>query len=119
MTKTNKKPKTIKRGDIFFIHKGVHKPQGAEMYPGRPAVVVTSDTNNKYNQVIGVAYITTSTKKKPGPTHVPIQSKNKPGIVLCEQIHSVDKARVGDFISHVGHYDMKQIDAALKKALEL
>lgn len=57
-------------------------------------------------------YLTTK-EKKPLPTHVKINSSKYPSTVLCEQIDTVNKDKVGDYIGQCSMAEMKRIDAAL------
>ena len=57
-------------------------------------------------------YLTTQ-EKKPLPTHVKINSSKYPSTVLCEQIDTVNKDKVGDYIGQCSMAEMKRIDAAL------
>ena len=59
-----------------------------------------------------MVYLTTQ-EKKPLPTHVKINSSKYPSTVLCEQIDTVNKDKVGDYIGQCSMAEMKKIDAAL------
>lgn len=49
---------SIRRGDIFYVHKfGVQV--GSEEHTGRPGVVVSCDEGNRYSETVQVAYCTT------------------------------------------------------------
>ena len=106
----------IRRGEIYYIYADEHT--GSEQSGGRPAVVVSNDTGNLYAPVIEVVYLTTSIKK-PMPTHVEIQSALRPSIALCEQIHTVDKERVGDYAGQLTADELRSIDNALRVSLGL
>ena len=106
----------IKRGEIYYIH--AESSEGSEQNGGRPGVVVSNDTGNLYAPVIEVVYLT-SRPKKPMPTHVEIQSAPRPSIALCEQIHTVDKARVGDYAGCITEDEQRGVDNALRVSLEL
>ena len=49
----------INRGDIWYIGNG-YPAVGSEQRPGRPAVVVSNQQNNKYGEVVEVIYLTTA-----------------------------------------------------------
>lgn len=101
----------IKRGEIFYIGSS-YQEIGSEQRAGRPAVVVSNNMANEHSQVVEIVYLTTQPKSDL-PTHIDIRSASKPSIALCEQICSVSKERVGDFIGTCTEYEMKMIDAAL------
>lgn len=104
-----------RRGDVFYIKK--YDNFGTEMQAGRPAVIVSNDFENKYARHVMVVYLTTQ-EKKDLPTHCQIVGKQK-STVICEQITSVDKERLGDWVKTVTDAEMKKIDHCLKEALDL
>lgn len=101
----------IKRGEIFYIGSG-YQEIGSEQRAGRPAVVVSNNIANEHSRVVEIVYLTTQPKSDL-PTHIDIRSSAKPSIALCEQICSVSKDRVGDYMGKCTDYEMKMIDAAL------
>lgn len=97
------------RGDIFFI---AHSPvSGSEQGGHRPGVIVSNDTANKHSPNVEVVFLT-SQEKKPLPTHVEVVCK-VPSTALCENIQTVAKERLGDFIRSCTTSEMKKIDNAL------
>lgn len=106
----------IKRGEIYYVYADEYT--GSECGGGRPAVVVSNDTGNLYAPIIEVVYLTTQ-DKKPMPTHVEIQSAPRPSIALCEQIHTVDKARVSGYAGQLTADELCGIDNALRVSLGL
>lgn len=105
----------ITRGDIFYVNKGDNN--GSEQKAGRPALIVSNDLNNKYSTTVEVVYLTTK-KKHPLPTHVEVRGR-VPSIVLCEQITTVDKKRLGAFVRCCTRDEMEEIDKALAVSLGL
>lgn len=79
---------------------------------GRPAVIVSNDIGNNAGPVLEVVYLTTQ-EKKPLPTHVRINSSKYPSTVLCEQIATINKEKVGKYIGQCSMAEMKRIDEAL------
>lgn len=107
--------KKIKRGQIYYIEKtGV---VGCEQAGGRPAIIVGNDIGNEKSSVALIVYLTTA-EKRWMPTHVPVQCK-EPSIALCEQVFTVDKSRIGDFIREATEKEMREIDKALSVSLNL
>ena len=105
----------IRRGEIYYIRKG--KPvEGSEQEAGRPAVIVSNNKCNTFSQVVEVVYLTTQDKKEM-PTHVFLDDDTtmlrEPSTVLCEQIHSVYKDRIGKYNGRVSDATMELIDKAL------
>lgn len=104
------------RGQIYYI-----SPEGAvgsEQMAGRPAIIVSNDVGNEFSNCVEVVYLTT--RDKPDlPTHVAINSCTKPSIALCEQICTVDKARIGKYVNEISMAETKKLDAALLVSLQI
>jgi hypothetical protein len=62
-------------------------------------------------------YLSTSTKKKASPLHVPLLSGTKSALALCEQLHSVDKSRVHQVIGVITNEEQKALDNAIAFSL--
>lgn len=102
----------ILRGDIFYIEASTNFTRGSEQWTGRPAVIVSNDHNNKYSNTVEVVYLTTQPKKDL-PTHTTIYGTSKRSTTLCEQISTIDKSRIGDFVGRVTGEEMEEINKAL------
>lgn len=101
---------TIERGDIWYIE-SIHNEECSEQKAGRPAIVVSNDTGNKNGPIIEIVYLTTQPKNDM-PTHVTIRSSTKPSVALCEQITTVAKSRLGDFVGKCTDDEMANIEIA-------
>ena len=109
----------IKRGQIYFITDDpTILPAGSEIWPNRPAVIVSNNVTNKHSDVVSIVYLTTS-KKKDSPTHVPIKSSGKSAIAMCEQVTSISKERLGDYIGECTKEELTNINAAVQFALSI
>lgn len=100
----------VYRGDIFYVN-GVGPVTGSEQKADRPAIIVSNDSGNKYSGVCEVVYLT-GVAKKPMPTHVKIMCRI-PSTALCEQITSISKEKLGNFIRSCTKEEMEEIDKAL------
>ena len=107
--------KEFYRGEIFYI-RNESKYSGNEQGGYRPAVIVSNDIGNNVAPILEVVYLTTQ-EKKPLPTHVKICSAKYPSIALCEQIDTVNKDKVGDYIGQCSIAEMKWIDTALSVSI--
>lgn len=109
----------IFRGQIYFCSFGEtkdHRSQGT-----RPVLVVQNDIANKYSPTITVAPITSRCHKKLRPTQVEIAPLDS-GLyctsrVLCEQIVTVDREKLRNYVGEVKEEAMAQINFALRKSL--
>lgn len=78
-------------------------------------MIVSNDVCNDVSPVIEVIFLT-SRKKHPLPTHVNVQCELY-STALCEQITSVDKSRLLDYVGRASPEEMRQIDEAIKISL--
>ena len=105
----------VKRGYIYYIV-STYQEEGSEQRAGRPAVVVSNDKGNQHSNVVEVVYLTTQPKTDL-PTHIDIKSANRPSIALCEQISSVSKERLGDYIGTCTKYELDMLNAGMMISL--
>ena len=105
----------IKRGDIYYaeLKRGV----GSEQSGYRPVLIIQNDTGNKYSNTVIVAAVTSKTTKKNLPTHISIFKEitglSENSIVLLEQLRTLDKMRLGEYVCHLDQSIMKEIDQAI------
>ena len=100
----------MKRGQIYYI-RTTYSEEGSEQRGDRPAVIVSNDANNHHSETIEVVYMTTQPKNDL-PTHVYIRSALRPSTVLCEQICTVSKQRVGELIGELTATELQSLDNA-------
>lgn len=106
--------KNRKRGEIYYISSS--PIIGHEQKGGRPAIIVSNDYGNAVSPVVEVVFVTTKWKKRL-PTHVTIHSCKRKSIALCEQITTVDKTRILDYVGKVTRKEMEKINQAIKVSL--
>lgn len=106
----------IERGDIYYIL--CNKTTGSEQKGKRPAVVVSNDIGNAYSCVVEVVFLTTNLKRWL-PTHAEIRSTPSRSKALCEQVTTIDKSRISDYIGKVTKEEMKNIEKAIKISLSI
>ena len=107
----------FQRGDIYFIRLG--SGTGSEQSGTRPAVILQNDVGNAYSPTLIVATLTSKTEKKAAqPTHCLVESeKLESSIVQAEQIFTIDKSRVQNFVGHLTPEEMSRVDDAVKISL--
>lgn len=109
----------VMRGDIFYIEKSASAyATGSEQYAGRPGIIVSNEKNNACSETVEIVYLTAQPKTDL-PTHVVIRSARKPSVAICEQINTVSKSRLGDYVGACTDNEMFQIDIALGISLGL
>jgi len=106
----------MKRGDIYYAE--LPSAVGSEQSGKRPVLVIQNDVGNKYSPTVIVAVITSKFTKAKLPTHVEVEVL-KPSLVLLEQIKTLDKTRITEYVCSLDELKMKEIDKALQVSLEL
>ena len=104
----------IYRGDVFFVE-SFGKQIGSEQKTDRPAVIVSNDKNNENSPCVEIVYLTTKPKQNL-PTHCKVKALAQ-STALCEQITTVSKERLGEFIRQCTDEEMAEIDKALAVSL--
>lgn len=111
----------IKRGDIFYAD--LSPVVGSEQGGLRPVLVVQNNIGNKYSPTIIVAAITSQLSKAKLPTHLslPAESFNLPkdSVILFEQLRTIDKRRLKNFVGSLDDRFMKKANEALIISLGL
>ena len=111
----------IKRGDIFYAD--LSPVVGSEQGGIRPVLIIQNDVGNRHSPTVICAAITSKMNKAKLPTHIEVDATKyhlvKNSVVLLEQIRTIDKQRLKDFICHVDKNLMNLVDEALKISLEL
>lgn len=104
----------VKRGDVFYAD--LDPIIGSEQGGVRPVMVVQNNVGNKYSPTIVVLPIS-SAKKTNMPTHIRICGSKmlpKNSIVLAEQIRTIDRNRLQNYVGSVGLEVMEKVDKAVK-----
>lgn len=108
----------IHRGEIFYMTFG--NPVENEQQGGRPCIVVSNETCNKFSSIVTVVPLTTK-DKKPLPTHVLLEVEGLPvhGTILCEQVQSISHFRLSSYVGEVDDCIMQKIEKALAIQLDI
>lgn len=105
----------ISKGDIYYAD--LSPVVGSEQGGIRPVLVIQNDVGNKYSPTVIVASITSRLDKHRLPTHVFIQSMKynlpKNSMVLLEQIRTIDRKRLAEYVGHMESMEMQLIEEAL------
>lgn len=107
----------VKRGDIFYAD--LKGSLGSEQGGIRPVVIVQNDKGNKHSHTVIAAPVSTRLCKPPIPTHVMIPSSclERSSMILLEQLRTLDKQRLGQWVCTLDDKTMDQIDEALRISL--
>lgn len=111
----------IKRGDIFYAD--LSPVVGSEQGGIRPVLIIQNDVGNRHSPTVICAAITSKMNKAKLPTHVEISSKDygivKDSVILLEQIKTIDKQRLKDYVCRADQKLMNKVDEALHISLML
>lgn len=107
----------MKRGEIYFI-KSTNQEEDSEQRADRPAVIVSNDVGNEHSDIVEVVYLTTKPKADI-PTHVITRGATYPSTILCEQIFTVSKRRIGEKLGEITDSEREAVDRALAISLGL
>ena len=115
------KEKMICRGDLFYYDFGDNS--GSVQSGERPVLVIQADDYNQNAPTIIVAAVTSVIKKRYLPSHIILGEEfglKKPSMVLLEQIRTVNREDLREYIGTVDDDKLfRQINATLKKTFGL
>lgn len=110
-----------RRGDIYYVD--LNPVIGSEQGGSRPVVVIQNNSGNRHAPTLIVAMITSKTSKNGQlPTHYLLKENpalDEPSVVLLEQLRTIDKRRVREYLGRASKREMLAIDKALVKSLSL
>ncbi len=85
-------PKRVKRGEIWLV--SLDPTVGSEIRKTRPCVVVSPPEMHDYLRTVIVAPMTTGSH--PMPFRIAVRHARKEGLILLDQLRTVDKTRLVD-----------------------
>ena len=113
--------RTIKRGDIFYAD--LNPVVGSEQGGTRPVLIISNDIGNRYSPTVIVAAITSRVHTKAKlPTHTSVndfEGLDKDSIILLEQIRTIDKQRLKQYMGLMPDNIMARVDKALAISISL
>ena len=117
----NELHRDIKRGDIYYAD--LDPTVGSEQGGVRPVLVLQNNVGNRHSPTLIVAAITSRTGKPRMPTHVPIggamSGLYKDSVVLLEQMRTIDRVRLREYLGTLDDTEMKAVDTALEVSVGL
>ena len=111
----------IKRGDIYYAD--LRPVVGSEQGGVRPVLIIQNDAGNRHSPTVICAAITSRMNKAKLPTHVELSTReceiSKDSVILLEQIRTIDKQRLKEYVCHIDGGMMRKVDQAIRISLEL
>lgn len=104
----------IKKGDVYYAD--LTPVIGSEQGGVRPVLVIQNNTGNRHSPTVIVAAITSRTGKTTLPTHVPLEGVRglqRDSIILLEQVRTIDRARLREYIGRVKTPTMQSVNQAI------
>ena len=86
---------------------------GSEIKKTRPCVVISPNEMNKYLNTIVIAPMTSSSITY--PTRVEVQTNNKKGWVVIDQIRTVDRKRITKIFGKLSVNEIVEVKNVLKE----
>ena len=108
--------RNVKRGDIY--HADLNPVFGSEQGGYRSVLVIQNNIGNKYSPTVIVAAITSKEKMKL-QTHIAIpeiEGLEKDSVVLLEQLRTLDKRRLENYVCTLDCTEMEKINKAIRRS---
>ena len=116
-----KRIRPIQRGDIYYAD--LTPVTGSEQGGVRPVLIIQNNMGNHHSPTVIAAAITGYVKGKRKPTHVGLKGAAcglfRDSTVLLEQLRTLDKSRLGEYMGSVCEDKMREVDTALNISVGL
>ena len=111
----------IRRGDMFYAD--LTPTVGSEQGGVRPVLIIQNNTGNRYSPTVIAAVISSKTRRKAKlPTHCTVMAQQRlwrDSLVMLEQIRTIDRIRLREYIGTLDAQAMGEIDKALAISVAL
>lgn len=111
----NKSAKQVRKGEIYYAE--LSGTVGSEQGGVRPVLIIQNDVGNRNSPTTIIAPLTTKLGKAVLPTHIAVDKAcglSEKSIVLLEQIRTIDKCRLRDYVGTVESETMNEVDASIE-----
>lgn len=102
----------MKRFDIYLVN--LDPTVGSEIQKTRPSVIISPNEMNNYINTVIIAPMTM--KGKVYPTRIECEFQEKKGLIVLDQIRTVDKTRL---VKKLGHLEKSIQDKLLLTLAEM
>ncbi len=97
----------VRRGEIWLVN--LDPTVGSEIQKSRPCVIISPPEMHNHLRTVIIAPMATGNKA--APFRIPVAHGGKQGLILLDQIRTVDKTHLA---SKFGALDSKTLDATLQ-----
>ena len=104
----------VRRGEIWLA--ALDPTIGAEIQKTRPCVVVSPAEMHEFLRTVTVAPMTTGSR--PAPYRIPLRFRGKDGLILLDQMRSLDKQRLVRRLGAVTGATLRLTLAGLREMFE-
>lgn len=105
----------IIRGEIYYAN--LEPVVGSEQGGERPVLIIQNNKGNRFSPTVVIAPITSKVHRKRALlTHVDLYCQELPknSMALLEQIRTIDKIRLGDYVGKATDVNMEEIERAIR-----
>ena len=102
----------VKRGDIWLVN--LDPTVGSEIKKTRPCIIVSPPEMHNYLRTVIVAPLTTGSR--PAPFRISITFQGKRGLILLDQIRTLDKIRL---VKRLGTASQRPLLSTLRTLQEI
>jgi mRNA interferase MazF len=103
----------IKQYAVHWIN--LDPTKGSEVNKTRPCVVISPDEMNQFIRTVIIAPLTHTLKLY--PTRIICDINGDKGAIMLDQIRTVDKSRIGDFITSLNANEITEVKSVINQML--
>ena len=101
---------TVTRGDVWLA--ALDPTVGSEIQKTRPCVIISPPEMHDHLRTVMVAPMTTGSR--PAPFRIPVNFQGKNGLILLDQVRTLDKQRLVRRLSAAEHRTLRATLARLR-----
>lgn len=105
--------RTITQYDIYWV--SLDPTEGSEIAKTRPCVIVSPDELNAHLRTVIIAPLTSTIKNYPYRVNCVVSRKK--GSIALDQLRTVDKVRLSEYIAHLSANEIEGVKDVLREML--